>query len=366
MSIEAKFGQWGPAITGWGSHSSHKFSNEDLIERHNLTSTSEKIIELCGIEERGIEDNPKIATSHLGSAAGKRALNRAHLSESKVDRILFANTTPDDHLHATATLAQSQLRARHAAGVDINAACAGSLFSMDLAFALAESRRANNILVIGADKLSTVVDWDDPKTCILFADGGGAVVIQNTNRPARLAKFDLHSNGDDHDWLSIPAGGSRNPLTPETLAAKQNKIKMNGREVFKFAVKAMSESLIAVAEKSNVSLSSIRLLIPHQANLRIIQAVGQQVGKKVNFPQERIFTNIAHEGNTSSASILKALTEAVDLGLLQPGDLVAFTVFGAGFNWGSAIIEWTGAPEEESLARKLTRQARIFSIKWHR
>lgn len=355
----------GPAITGWGKHLPASFTNEELLKLHpKLNSTPEKVAELTGILSRGIETNPRIATSHMAALAGERALVKAGLSASRLDEVIVATITPDFITPATAALVLGELHARKAVAYDINAACCGFLLALRSAFSLVKSGQADHILVAGAEKLSTITNREDRDTCFLFADGAGALVIENTARPASVAEFYVHSDPDHFERLYVPAGGSREPLTRKNLMNRQNTIHMEGKEVFKGAINAMSESVILVLGKAGVSISDIDLVIPHQANLRIIDAMT----KKLKISDNKVFENISRCGNTSSATIPIAITEAVEQGRLKPGMLIALPAYGAGFSWGCAVLEWTGEiPQKKYLSDRVNRlvekiRNRIFQI----
>lgn len=363
MSLEIKFAfkkEPLPAIIGWGSFSAHKLSNDALIARHHLDSNSATIVKLTGIEERGIEDDPDITTSRIGSHAGREALKKAGLDPSRIDRIIFATTTPDYPIPATGPLAQGQLHANHAAASDLNAACSGFIFALENGYALVESHRAKKVLIIGAEKFSPVTDTTDRNSCTIFADGGGAVLIGLEDwAPQHLPSpvFDLHSDPENFRNLYVKAGGSHFPVTPEAIRNNEHKLYMKGHPIFKFAVRKMAKSVDDVLKKAKLTKEDISLIIPHQANLRIIEAVADETGVSM----EQVFTNVQREGNTSSASIPKALDEAVRAGRIRAGDLILFTAFGAGFTWGSAILEWTGEiPHRESwLKNALNKTANI-------
>ena len=225
----------------------------------------------------------------------------------------------------------------HAACFDVNAACSGFLYALDTACAMIACGRYHRALVVGVEKLSTVVDWQDRTTCVLFGDGGGAVVVGASPEPHRgLLGTYLGSDGDSADVLWIPRGGSRAPSTPESLAARDHCIRMKGREVFKLAVRGMDEAAREILEQQGVRADQISLVIPHQANLRIIEAISEYL----ELPMERFFVNVDRYGNTSAASIPIALDEARRAGRIHPGDLLLLVAFGAGLTYGSALIRW--------------------------
>jgi 3-oxoacyl-[acyl-carrier-protein] synthase-3 len=270
--------------------------------------------------------------------AAQRALADAGASASEIDLLIVATVTPDCPMPSTACFVQHKLGIPStAACFDVNAACSGFIYGLDTACALVGSGRYRKALLIGAEKLSSVVDWQDRGTCLLFGDGAGATVIGVGDKPGiGLIGTRLGALGEDTDLLCIPGGGSRTPTTPESLARGDQFIKMKGKEVFKLAVRVMEEAARDILEQHGLAATQIGLVIPHQANLRIIDAIAQYL----ELPVERFFVNVDRYGNTSAASIPIAMDEARRAGRIKQGDLTLLVAFGAGLTYGSALIRW--------------------------
>ncbi len=323
------------AITGTGSYLPERVvSNFDLEKMVN--TTDEWIQQRTGIVERRIAEED-VATSDLCIHAARWAIKNAHIDPLDIDMILVATVTPDTFFPSTACYVQKGIGAKHASAMDISAACAGFLYGLDLADGMIKSGRCDTILVIGGEIFNNIIDWNDRSTCVLFGDGAGAAIVQATDEPDKgiLASY-IGSDGDyaDIDLLGIPAGGSRMPVTAEAIDQKLDKLQMNGREVFKLGVRLMPEAAQRVLREADVSVAEIDLLIPHQANLRIIEAVGDRLG----VPREKVYINVDKYGNTSAATIIIALDEAIREGRAKPGDLLLFVTFGAGLTWGSTLL----------------------------
>jgi 3-oxoacyl-[acyl-carrier-protein] synthase-3 len=325
-----------PVILGTGSYAPERvMTNEDLAK---MVDTSDEWIRArSGIRERRIAA-PDQATSDLAVVAAQRALDDAGIPASAIDLVIVATITPDSPMPATACIIQHKLGVpTNAACFDLNAACSGFIYALDTACAMLASGRYQKALVIGAEKLSSVVNWQDRGTCLLFGDGAGAVIIGVSETPdIGLIGTKLGALGEDTDLLCIPAGGSRMPITPEAIARGDHFIKMKGKEVFKLAVRVMEEAARDILEQHGLAATQIGLVIPHQANLRIIDAIAQYL----ELPVERFFVNVDRYGNTSAASIPIALDEARKAGRIQPGDLTLLVAFGAGLTYGSALIRW--------------------------
>lgn len=321
-------------ITGTGSYVPEKvLTNLDLEKM--VDTSDEWITERTGIKERRIARKVE-AASDLGSEAAKRALYRAGVKPRDIDMIIVATVTGDMPLPSTASIIQSKLDAKNAGAFDLNATCSGFIYGLAVADAFIRAKSFKKILLIGTEVLSRITDWEDRTTCILFGDGAGAVVIEPTEEEKGIISFHLHSDGDLWNLLYLPGGGSRHPVSKETLKGKLHYIKMKGNETFKVAVRTL-ESLVAETLKVNkIKPSQLSLLIPHQANLRIIQAVA----KRLNLPIEKVAVNIERYGNTSSASIPITLDEAVRMGRIRDGDYILLEAFGGGLTWGSALIKW--------------------------
>ncbi len=324
-------------ILGTGSYAPERIlSNEDLSK---MVDTSDEWIRTrSGIRERRIAAAGE-ATSDMAVHAARRALRNAHVPASEIDLLVVATVTPDYLMPSAACIVRRKLGVpAEAACFDVNAACSGFIYGLDTACAMIGSGRYKKALVIGAEKLSSVVNWKDRGTCMLFGDGAGAAVVGASERPGiGLIGTRLGALGeDDTDLLYIPAGGSRTPTTPESLARGDQFIKMKGKEVFKLAVRVMEEAARDILEQHGLEATQIGLVIPHQANLRIIDAIAQYL----ELPIERFFVNVDRYGNTSAASIPIALDEARRSGRINPGDLTLLVAFGAGLTYGSALIRW--------------------------
>jgi 3-oxoacyl-[acyl-carrier-protein] synthase-3 len=328
-------------IAGLGMYVPEKvLTNEDLAR---LVDTSDEwIVQRTGIRERRLCADHE-ATSDLAVNAAQEALAVAGLDPAQLDVILVATCTPDmPSFPATAMLVQERLGAPRAAAFDISVACAGFAYGLDLGAQFIETGRAKNVLVIGAEAMSRIVNWQDRTTCILFGDGAGAVVLQPGLEGEGLLGSHLGADGAGACLLNIPAGGSRLPLTDELLAERQNTLTMRGKEVFRFGVEVMGESAAAVIEKVGLTPDAIDLLIPHQANVRIIAAAARRLGltDAEGGLSPKVFVNVERYGNTSAASVPIALVEAWRQGRIPPGNLVVTIGFGAGLAWGANVIRW--------------------------
>lgn len=321
-------------ITGTGSYLPEQvITNFDL---EKLVDTSDEWIrQRTGIRERRMAEDDE-ATSDLCVRAARWAIKNANINPLDIQMILVATVTPDTFFPSTACYVQKGIGAKHASAMDISAACAGFLYGLDLADGLIRSGRYDTILVVGGEIFNKIVDWNDRGTCVLFGDGAGAAVVQATDEPKGILASYIGSDGDyaDIDLLGIPAGGSRMPVTQKAIDQKLDKIQMNGREVFKLGVRLMPEAAQRVLCQANVSIEDIDLLIPHQANLRIIEAVGDRLG----VPREKVYINVDKYGNTSAATVIIALDEAIREGRAKPGDLLLLVTFGAGLTWGSTLL----------------------------
>jgi 3-oxoacyl-[acyl-carrier-protein] synthase-3 len=324
------------AILGTGAYAPERIlTNSDLSR---LVDTSDEWIRSrSGIRERRIAAADE-ATSDLAVSAARRALEDAGVAASEVDLLIIATVTPDFPMPATACLVQHRLGVpSEAACFDLNAACSGFIYALDVACAMVGSGRHRKALVIGAEKLSSVVDWKDRGTCLLFGDGAGAAVVGPSQRPGiGLIGSRLGTLGEYADLLCIPGGGSRTPAAPKSLSRGDHHIKMKGKEVFKLAVRLMEEAARDILEQHGLSANQIGLVIPHQANLRIIEAIAQYL----ELPVDRFFVNVDRYGNTSAASIPIALDEARKAGRTKPGEVTLLVAFGAGLTYGSALIRW--------------------------
>jgi 3-oxoacyl-[acyl-carrier-protein] synthase-3 len=322
------------AVTGVGAYVPKGIlTNKDL---ESIVETSDEwITERTGIKERRIAAKRE-ATSDLALEAAKIALKSAGVRPRQLDYIIFATATPDMPFPATACILQHKLGAKHAACFDVAAGCSGFIYALSVAEKFMLSGEVNNILVVGADMLSRVLDWSDRGTCILFGDGAGAVVLSARDGDRGIISTIIKSDGSYGDMLKMPGGGSLNPASYESIDNKLHFLKMSGNEVFKKAVKSMEDIAAEILEKNGFEGKDVDLLVPHQANLRIIHAVE----RRTNIPENRTYINVHKYGNTSAASIPIALYEACERGFLRQRDLVLCVAFGAGFTWGAGLVRW--------------------------
>jgi 3-oxoacyl-[acyl-carrier-protein] synthase-3 len=300
-----------------------------------VDTSAEWIQARTGIRERHIADE-RTATSDLATIAAQRALAAAGISAKEIDLVICATVTPDTMFPATACLVQDRIGARNAGAFDLSAGCSGFVYGLSCAVSMLQAGLCRYALVIGADTLSKITDFTDRTTCILFADGAGAVVLGPTEQGRGFLSFELGADGAGGPLIRQEAGGSRLPASHATVEARQHSITMAGQEVFKFAVRVLGASAEAALAKAGLDSGDIDLLIPHQANIRIIEtAIG-----RLEIPPEKVYINLDRYGNTSSASIPIALDEVVRLGRLRAGDLLVMVAFGAGLTWGAAVVRW--------------------------
>jgi 3-oxoacyl-[acyl-carrier-protein] synthase-3 len=322
-------------ITGSGRYCPDKIlSNSDLEKI--VDTTDEWILSRTGIKERRIAGDDE-ACSDLAYKAAKRALRMAGVKPRDLDAIFLGTVTGDTQFPATAAYVQNRLGAKRAAALDLSAACSGFIYAVNLAHGMIASGQMERILVVGAEVLSKFVDWEDRATCVLFGDGAGAAVMEPCPLGEGILSTQMQSDGSLADLLIIPGGGSRMPLTEDSYVEGNHYIKMKGDGVFKYAVRAMADATKAAIEEAAVTIEDVDLLIPHQANVRIIDAMNDRLG----IPREKVVVNLDRYGNTSSASIPIAYDEVVREGMVAPGYVVVFTGFGGGFTWGSAIFRNT-------------------------
>ncbi len=321
------------SIIGTGAYVPEKvLTNQDLEQ---IVETSDDwIYSRTGMRERRIADDSQ-AASDLGAEAAKKAIADAGISAADIDLIIVATLSPDMFFPSTACFVQDKIGAGNAYCYDLGAACSGFLYALDSARNQIISGAIDTALVIGAEKMSTFLDWEDRSTCILFGDGAGAAVLRAGGEGRGIMDSVMGSDGSLASTLWTPGGGSRNPMTHEMLDQKQQYLKMEGREVFKHAVVRMGDTVLQALEKNKVSVDDIKCFIPHQANIRIIDAISKRLGVA-----DRMYCNIDKYANTSSAALAIALDEAVKDGTIQKGDLVVLTVFGGGFTWGANVLEW--------------------------
>jgi 3-oxoacyl-[acyl-carrier-protein] synthase III len=321
-------------ILGTGSALPEKvITNSDL---EKMVDTSDKwITERTGIKERR-QAGPLETTSSLSVEAAKKALEMAGITPEQLDLIICSTISPDMPLPATASLIQRDLGAGTCCAFDLAAACSGFLFGLTVVDQFVKTGKSKYALVIGAELLSRYLDYQDRATCVIFGDGVAAGVLGAVNSGSGILASEVHTNGVYADHLYIPAGGTARPATCETVQGREHYIKMRGNELFKVAVRSLEEVSRRVLEQANVQPGEITLFIPHQANLRITEAVRERLG----IPAEKVYSNINRVGNTSSASIPICLDECVRSGHIKKGDLVLMSAFGAGVTWGSVLVRW--------------------------
>lgn len=322
------------AITGWGMAVPQRvLTNADLEQMVN--TSDEWITTRTGIRQRHVV-GPGESTSTLATAAAERALERAGIERSAIDLIVLATCTPDRPFPATACTVQANLGIERAAAFDIAAACSGFVYGLNVCTSMIRSGAARNVLFIAADIFTHYINWNDRNTCVLFGDGAGAVVLQATDERYGQLSSVLGASGKDEDLMAVDVGGTRIPATPELLEQGRQYVYMNGSAIFKLAVRGMADSSVEALEQAGVRKDEIALVVPHQANLRIIDATA----KRLDVPMERVFVNLDRYGNTSAGTIPIALAEAADQGRIQPGDYVLLTAFGGGLTWASSVIRW--------------------------
>src|SRR5213082_647657 len=322
------------SITDVGSYVPARVLTNAELEKMVDTS-DEWIISRTGIQERRIAAKNEF-TSDLAAHAANRAMRKAGVTAEQIDLIIVATITPDMPFPSTACLVQRAIGARRAAAFDIEAACSGFIYALEIAQQFIMSRTYDTVLVIGAEKLSSIVDWEDRNTCVLFGDGAGAAVLQNRPNAHGLLTVVMGADGEKADLLFMPGGGSRCPASAESVASRLHYLRMEGKETFKNAVQAMHTAATEALRRCEIDITRIKCIIPHQTNRRIIDAVCERLGGK----PEQLFINLHKYGNTSAASVAIALDEAVSSGRVHRGDLILLVVFGAGLTWGAAVIEW--------------------------
>jgi len=324
------------AIAGWGSCLPQRVLTNQDLERMVDTS-DEWIRQRTGIRERRLLEEGE-ATSTLAVRAARQALERADVAAFTLDMIIVATSTPDYAFPATACLVQDALGAINAAAFDLQAACSGFLYALSVGANLIRSGAYEHVLVVAAETLSRITNWQDRNTCVLFGDGAGAVVLKATSRPRGLLACTLGAYGAGRDLIIQPAGGSARPATVETVNTGQHYIHMQGNEVFRFAVRMMGQAAQQVIAQAGLTTEEVSLFIPHQANLRIIEALTE----RLHLPRERVWINVDRFGNMSAATIPVAIAEAAAAGRLHEGDRIVAVAFGAGLTWGAGVIGWGG------------------------
>lgn len=307
-------------------------------ELEKLVDTSDEwITTRTGIRERRIHQGP---TSDLAAQALRQALHARQMDPNELDVIIVATSTPDHFFPSTACVTQAKVGAKRAWCFDLSAACSGFLYALQVGNQLIRSGTAQRVAVIGADVMSTIINYKDRNTCILFGDGGACVLLEPVEGRG-IIDMQLYSDGSTSHLLTIPAGGSAQPVTPEVYAEGRQYVQMNGREVFRMAVTGMNESCTKILADNKIASADVAWLVAHQANIRILEATRE----RLNLPSERVYSNLERFGNTTAATIPLCLAELQHAKRLRKGDLVLLTAFGAGSTWGAGIVEWAYDPE---------------------
>lgn len=331
-------------ITGWGMAVPEKILTNDEIAQF-VDTNDQWIREMTGIRERRIA-SPDESTGLLATQAALKAMEVANVRPSDINLIIVATSSPEHLFPATACLVQDQIGATNCGAFDVLAACSGFIYGLDIASQAIKTGSIKTALVIGAETLSRLVNWRDRSTCILFGDGAGAFVLQGSEEPGGVLSSLLRSDGSGGDLLSIPAGGSVLPASPHSVGNGLHYIQMNGREVFRFATRVMAKATEQVVEAAGLTVEDINLIVPHQANYRIIEAAA----KGLKLPMDKFVINLDRYGNTSTASIPIAVCEAIEAGRINRDDKLVVVGFGAGLTWGAAALHWTGPfPSEKKV-----------------
>lgn len=313
-----------------------KLSNFDLEKM--VDTSDEWIRSRTGIENRHLVGEGE-ATSDMGAEIAKQLLERSGKSPEDIDLILFATSTPDYLVVSTAALVQNKIGATNAWGYDIVAACTGFVYALETGAKLVESGRYKNVIVIGADTMSSIIDYTDRNTCVIFGDGGGGVLLEPNDDDIGILDSILHTDGSGSQYLTVPAGGSLHPASKDTVDKKMHYVYQDGKTVYKFAVKNMADVSKRILDQNELTGDDIKLFIPHQANRRIIDAAAKRCG----LGPEKVLVNINLYGNTTAGTIPIALDEAVETNRLEKNDLLLLAAFGGGFTWGSMLIRWGNA-----------------------
>ena len=322
------------SIIGTGSYVPERILTNRELEK--IVETSDEWIRTrTGILERRIAA-PEEATSDMATKAALAAMSQAGVEAEQIDLIIVATVTPDMFFPATSCWVQKKLGAVRAACFDVSAACSGFLYAMEIAQQFISNHVYNTVLIIGADKLTSIVDWSDRNTCVLFGDGAGAAILRNRGEAHGVIATHMGSDGEFTDILFMPGGGSRNPITPGNVDQKLNTIKMLGKETYKQAVTAMSDAADRALEAAGLKYDDIACVIPHQANMRIIEAIAH----RMRLPMDKFYVNLEKYGNTSAAAVAIALDEAHRSGRFKIGDYILLVVFGGGLTWASSVIQW--------------------------
>jgi 3-oxoacyl-[acyl-carrier-protein] synthase-3 len=326
-------------VTGWGRYvPAQVLSNKDL--ERMVDTNDEWIVSRTGIRERRVAAADE-TTASMAAVAGLRAIRAAGLDPDDIDLILLGTLTPDYWMPSTAALVKEAIGNTRAAAMDIAAACSGFVYAFATAQAYVTSGLAKHVLVIGAELLTRFLDYTDRSTCILFGDGAGAVIVSASDQPGGALGIEMTTEPQGAYMIWLPAGGAKAPPSAETIARGEHFIRMEGKETYRFATRTLASTALESIRKSGLQPSDVALFIPHQANIRIIEAVA----KGLDLPMSKMFTNVDRYGNTSAASVPIALAEAVNEGHVEIGDRVCIVAFGAGFTSGAVTIEWTADPE---------------------
>jgi 3-oxoacyl-[acyl-carrier-protein] synthase-3 len=335
-------------IIGWGKYLPPKvLTNDDLAKI--VDTNDEWIRSRSGIRQRHIAGE-KESTSTMATKAAEAALEIAGISPSKLDMIILATDTPDYQYPASASLVQDAIGARNAGAVDICAGCPGLLYGLTMANGYIKSGMMKTVMVIGSETMSRALNWKDRSTCVLFGDGAGCLILQATDQESGILYTTVGSDGSGGNLLMQPGGGSKIPASMETVAKNMHTVHMQGPEVYKFAVNIMGKTALQVVKGAGLELKDVDLLVPHQANIRIIDSAA----KALKLPPEKVFVNVDRYANTSAATIGIALTEAVEQGKLKAGDNVVLVSFGAGLSWAGMVLKWgVVTPRKPSLLRKV-------------
>jgi 3-oxoacyl-[acyl-carrier-protein] synthase III len=343
-------------IVGWGKALPHgRMTNDDIA---CLVDTSDAWIqERTGIQERRIA-NSEETTLSLATEAANNALISAGITALEIDLVIVCTATPEFLFPATACLVQDAIGAKNAGAFDLEAGCAGFIYGLSVANAMIASGASRTVLVVGAETLSRIVDWKDRTTCVLLGDGAGACILRGTDKPGGILATSLHSDGSGGELIHMRGGGSRHPTTEETVAADMHKLRMDGKQVYRFASRVLGEAVHSAVKKAGLTMDDVSLIIPHQANLRIIEAAAKMIGVPLN----TMYVNIARHGNTSSASIPLALCGALEEGRVKVGDNIVFVGFGAGLAWGGCALQWT-APVTGNAERARPRARETTAIR---
>jgi len=321
-------------ITSTAHHVPEKILTNHDIE--NMVETSDEWIQnRTGIKQRHIVSDDE-ASSDLSTHVAKKLLEKRGIKPEKIDIIIIGTVTPDHLTPSTAAIVQNNINAQNAWAFDLSAACSGFLFGLETGSKFIESGKYKTVMVIGVDTMTSILDFKDRETCIIFGDGAGGVILEPSKSDNGIISSILRTDGSGASSLNVLAGGSRKPATEETIANREHFIRQDGKKVFKFAVKRMADISEEVLLKNGLSGNDIKLFIPHQANKRIIDATGERCG----IPKDRVLINIDRYGNTTAGTIPIALNEAVENNLINNGDYILLSAFGSGFTWGSILIKW--------------------------